>query len=107
NLTGENEALIVVDGVVLNTSSGRRTATGGDAAGPTDGVQPTDFGSGINDINPEDIESVTILRGPGASALYGQRGANGAIIVTTKSGSGKRKTTVPSITYTSNLSFEE
>ncbi|NGM60607.1 SusC/RagA family TonB-linked outer membrane protein [Sphingobacterium sp. SGG-5] len=107
NLTGENEALIVVDGVVLNTSSGRRTATGGDAAGPTDGVQPTDFGSGINDLNPEDIESVTVLRGPGASALYGQRGANGAIIVTTKSGSSKRKTTIPSITYTSNLSFEE
>ncbi|WP_238387327.1 SusC/RagA family TonB-linked outer membrane protein [Sphingobacterium olei] len=107
NLTGENEALIVVDGVVLNTSSGRRTATGGDAAGPADGVQPTDFGSGINDINPEDIESVTVLRGPGASALYGQRGANGAIIITTKSGSGKRKTAVPSITFTSNASFEE
>lgn len=107
NLTGENEALIVVDGVVLNSSSGRRTATGGDAAGPTDGVQPTDFGSGINDINPEDIESVTILRGPGASALYGQRGANGAIIVTTKSGSGQRKSMIPSITFTSNASFEE
>ncbi len=107
NLTGENEALIVVDGVVLNTSSGRRTATGGNAAGPEDGVQPTDFGSGINDLNPEDIESVTVLRGPGASALYGQRGANGAIIITTKSGSGKRKTAVPSITFTSNASFEE
>jgi len=107
NLTGENEALIVVDGVVLNSSSGRRTATGGNAAGPTDGIQPTDFGSGINDINPEDIESVTVLRGPGASALYGQRGANGAIIVTTKSGSGKRKTAIPSITFTSNASFEQ
>lgn len=107
NLTGENEALIVVDGVVLNTSSGRRTATGGDAAAPSDGVQPTDFGSGINDINPEDIESVTVLRGPGASALYGQRGANGAIIITTKSGSGNRKTAMPSITFTSNMAFEE
>lgn len=107
NLTGENEALIVVDGVVLNTSSGRRTATGGDAAGPTDGVQPTDFGSSINDLNPEDIESVTVLRGPGASALYGQRGANGAIIITTKSGSGKRRTAVPGITFSSNVSFEE
>ncbi len=107
NLTGENEALIVVDGVVINNSSGRRTATGGDASGPSDGVQPTDFGSGINDLNPEDIESVTVLRGPGASALYGQRGANGAIIITTKSGSGKRKSVVPGITFTSNVSFEE
>lgn len=107
NLTGENEALIVVDGVVLNNSSGRRTATGGDSSGPSDGIQPTDFGSGINDLNPEDIESVTILRGPGASALYGQRGANGAIIITTKSGSGKRRSMIPGITFTSNISFEE
>lgn len=104
NFTGENEALIVVDGVVLNSGSGRRTATGGDAAGPSDGVQPTDFGSSINDINPEDIESVTVLRGPGASALYGQRGANGAIIITTKSGKNKNKPV--SITFSSNAAFE-
>jgi TonB-dependent SusC/RagA subfamily outer membrane receptor len=104
NLTGENEALIVVDGVVVSSGSGRRTATGGSAAAPTDGVQPTDFGSGINDINPEDIESVTILKGPGAAALYGQRGANGAIIITTKSGSTKQKSV--KITLTSNASFE-
>lgn len=104
NLTGENEALIVVDGVVISTGSGRRTATGGSAAAPTDGVQPVDFGSGINDINPEDIESVTVLKGPGAAALYGQRGANGAIIITTKSGSAKQKK--PSITFSSNASFE-
>ena len=106
NLTGENEALIVVDGVVINSGSGRRTATGGDAAGPSDGMQPTDFGSGLNDLNPQDIESVTVLRGPGASALYGQRGANGAIIITTKSGSIKSKSLVPSITFSSNLAFE-
>lgn len=104
NFTGENEALIVVDGVVINNSSGRRTASGGDAAGPSDGVQPTDFGSGINDLNPEDIESVTVLRGPGASALYGQRGANGAIIITTKS--GKAQTKALNITFSSNASFE-
>ncbi|SEO51254.1 SusC/RagA family TonB-linked outer membrane protein [Niastella yeongjuensis] len=104
NLTGENEALIVVDGVVISSGSGRRTATGGNAAGPSDGVQPTDFGSGLNDINPEDIESVTVLKGPAASALYGQRGANGAIIITTKSGSAKRKTI--GISLTSNGSME-
>ncbi len=104
NLTGENEALIVVDGVVVSSGSGRRTATGGSVSGPTDGIQPTDFGSGINDINPEDIESVTILKGPGAAALYGQRGANGAIIITTKSGIAKQKEV--SISFTSNTSFE-
>lgn len=104
NLTGENEALMVVDGVVVSSGSGRRTATGGAAAGPSDGVQPTDFGSGINDINPEDIESVTVLKGPGAAALYGQRGANGAIIITTKSGRIKRKTI--GITFSLNGAFE-
>jgi TonB-linked SusC/RagA family outer membrane protein len=104
NLTGENEALIVVDGVVVSSGSGRRTATGGSPSAPTDGVQPTDFGSGINDINPEDIESVTVLKGPAAAALYGQRGANGAIVITTKSGSAKKKTI--GITFTSNGSLE-
>jgi TonB-linked SusC/RagA family outer membrane protein len=104
NLTGENEALIVVDGVVVSSGSGRRTATGGSAAAPGDGMQPVDFGSGINDINPDDIESVTVLKGPGAAALYGQRGANGAIIITTKSGNPKRKSI--GITYSSNFSME-
>jgi TonB-linked SusC/RagA family outer membrane protein len=105
NLTGENEALIVLDGVVISSGSGRRTATGGSAAAPGDGMQPVDFGSGINDINPEDIESVTVLKGPGAAALYGQRGANGAIIITTKSGSAKSNSIA--VTYTSNYSTEE
>ncbi|MGX5691045.1 SusC/RagA family TonB-linked outer membrane protein [Arcticibacter tournemirensis] len=104
NFTGENEALIVVDGVVINNGSGKRTATGGTASGPSDGIQPTDFGTGLNDINPEDIESVTVLRGPGASALYGQRGANGAIIITTKSGKAKSKAV--SISFSSNTSME-
>jgi TonB-linked SusC/RagA family outer membrane protein len=104
NLTGENEALIVIDGVVVSNGSGRRTATGGAVSGPTDGVQPTDFGSGLNDLNPEDIESITVLKGPAASALYGQRGANGAIIVTTKSGAAKRKTI--GVTFTSNGAVE-
>ncbi|WP_225979860.1 SusC/RagA family TonB-linked outer membrane protein [Pseudobacter ginsenosidimutans] len=103
NLTGDNEALIVVDGVVVSSGSARRTATGGSASGPTDGIQPTDFGSGLNDINPEDIESVTVLKGPAASALYGQRGANGALIITTRSGSKKKKL---GITVSSNGSLE-
>jgi len=108
NLTGgsENEALIVVDGVVINQGSGRRSAVGGETAyGTGSDNMPADYGSGLNDINPEDIESVSVLKGPGAAALYGQRGANGAIIITTKSGSAKRKGW--GITLNSNASMEK
>jgi len=105
NLTGDNEALIVVDGVVINQGSGRRTANRDEAAyGTGSDNMPADYGSGLNDINPEDIESVTVLKGPGASALYGQRGANGAIIITTKSGNSKRKGW--GVTLNSNASME-
>ncbi len=92
NLTGENEALIVLDGVVMNNSSGRRSSNAGESVyGTSSDNMPADYGGSINDINPEDIESVTVLKGPGAAALYGQRGANGAVIITTKSGSSKKK----------------
>ncbi|MGE7777708.1 SusC/RagA family TonB-linked outer membrane protein [Chitinophaga sp. NPDC101104] len=106
NLTGENEALIVVDGVVINQGSGRRTAVGGEATyGTGSDNMPADYGSGLNDINPEDIESLTVLKGPGAAALYGGRGANGAIIITTKSGSSKRKGI--GVSLNSNASVEQ
>lgn len=106
NLTGDNEALIVVDGVVINQGSGRRSAISGeDIYGTGSDNMPADYGSGLNDINPEDIESVTVLKGPGASALYGQRGANGALIITTKSGSTKRKGL--GVTLNSNASMEQ
>lgn len=104
NLTGDNEALIVIDGVVASSSSKRTAATGGGAYGTSGDIMPTDFGAGLNDLNPEDIESVSVLKGPAASALYGQRGANGAIVITTKSaGKGKKL----GITYTSNSSWEQ
>jgi TonB-linked SusC/RagA family outer membrane protein len=106
NLTGENEALIVVDGVVINQGSGRRTAQAGETVyGVGSDNMPADYGSSLNDLNPEDIESVTVLKGPGAAALYGQRGANGAIIITTKSGSIKRKGL--GVTFTSNANMEK
>lgn len=106
NLTGDNEALIVVDGVVINQGSGRRTANSGETAyGTGSDNMPADYGSSINDINPEDIETVSVLKGPGAAALYGQRGANGAIIITTKSGNSKKKGF--GITVNSNTAFED
>lgn len=105
NLTGNNEALIVVDGVVINSGSGRRSGDNGAVYGTGSDNMPVDYGSSMDDINPEDIETVTVLKGPGAAALYGQRGANGAIIITTKSGARKGKGI--GITLNSNLAFEE
>jgi TonB-linked SusC/RagA family outer membrane protein len=106
NLTGDNEALIVVDGVIINQGSGRRSAIGGEAVyGTGSDNMPADYGSSLNDINPEDIETVTVLKGPGAAALYGERAANGAIVITTKSGGIKKKGI--GITFTSNASIEQ
>lgn len=104
NLTGDNEALIVIDGVVASSSSRRSAASSGGVYGTSGDIMPTDFGSALNDLNPDDIESVTVLKGPGASALYGQRGANGALIITTKSG-GKRGKKI-NITFSSNSTWE-
>lgn len=102
SLNGNSEALIVVDGVIISGSSGRQTGTG--SGSYLDGESPVDFGTSMNDINPEDIESVTVLKGPGASALYGARGANGAIIITTKSGRPVQKGL--GVTFNSNTTLE-
>lgn len=101
NLTGDNQALIVIDGVVINNSSG--LATGNGYGSYLEGDSPVDFGSALNDINPEDIESINVLKGAGAAALYGQRGAHGAIIITTKSGEKMKGLTV---NFSSNVNFE-
>ena len=103
DLQGDNEALIVVDGVIINGGSGRASASGSNNYAGADET-PVDYGTGLNDINPEDIESVTVLKGPGAAALYGYRGANGAIMITTKSGRPNQKGI--GITVNSNTSIE-
>lgn len=83
----QNNALIVVDGVPLNNNT---TGTGFSAYGAGSKADlPIDYGNGINTINPDDIESITILKGSTASALYGSRGAGGAVMITTKSGKSK------------------
>ncbi len=101
SLAGDNDALIVVDGVVLGGSN-RATGTGSTAYLQSE--SPVDFGTSLNDINPEDIESVTVLKGPAATALYGARGGNGAVIVTTKSGKARKKGI--GVTFNSNSAFE-
>jgi len=80
SLSGSNQPLYVVDGVPLdNTSLGAAGMWGG-----------SDGGDGISSINPNDIESMTVLKGTSAAALYGYRSANGVILITTKSGSKKK-----------------
>ncbi|MCG2614127.1 SusC/RagA family TonB-linked outer membrane protein [Terrimonas sp. NA20] len=107
NLTGDNEALIVLDGVVINNSSGKRSANGSDQVYATNSDNlPADYGSSVNDINPQDIESISVLKGPAASALYGQRAANGAVIITTKSAYQKKKGHF-NVRYTMNGNIEE
>lgn len=101
SLMGDSEALIVVDGVVLG---GSNRMTGNGSSAYLQSESPVDFGSGLNDINPDDIESVSVLKGPGATALYGARGANGAIIITTKS--GKPRTKGIGVTINSNSAIE-
>jgi len=95
-----NQALIVVDGVPV---SSRITGTGFNSHLSAD--SPVDYGSSLSDINPDDIEKVTVLKGPGATALYGSRAAGGAIIITTKS--GVRKDKGIGVTVNSNFSFEQ
>lgn len=82
SLSGDNSALIVIDGIVMD--AGSRMTTNG-SANYLDSDSPVDFGSSLSDLNPDDIESITVLKGPAAAALYGFRGQRGAIIVTTKS----------------------
>jgi len=103
SLSGESEALIVIDGVITSGSSGRRSAGSGSSAYLA-ADSPTDFGNSLADINPDDIESVSVLKGPAATALYGSRGGNGAIIITTKSGKANQKGI--GVSFNSNSSFE-
>ena len=93
-----NTALFVIDGVPMSNTI---NAMGGSAYDNPDAS--VDYGNGGADINPEDIENVTVLKGPAATALYGSRAANGAIVITTKTG---RKVRGIGISYSTNFSFE-
>lgn len=101
-----NEALIVVDGIPMvngRFSSGVTDAYGAGSSGPDKDI-PIDFGNGLGDINPDDIESISVLKGAAATALYGSRAGNGALIITTKSGNKNKKGI--GISINSNSSFQ-
>ncbi len=90
SINGNNSPIFIVDGVAISN----RARVGNPAGG-------YDFGSAISDINPEDIETVSILKGPNAAALYGSRAANGVIVMTTKKGgnTGNKMRTELSTSY--------
>jgi TonB-linked SusC/RagA family outer membrane protein len=92
SITGNNQPLFVVDGIPIDNSAPRNTGFGG-----------LDYGNAASDINPDDVESVSVLKGANAAALYGSRAANGAIVITTKNGRGSRGL---GVTLTQNLTFE-
>ena len=90
----KNQPLYVVDGVPISNA-----ITGGSGSGNLE----VDFGNGAGFVNPDDIESMSVLKGPAASALYGSRAANGVILIKTKSGS---KSKGIGVEINSNLTME-
>ena len=101
SLTGNNQPLFVVDGIPVSNAA----PTGGDF-----GYNAIDYGNAIQDINPSDIETISVLKGPNAAALYGSRAANGAILITTKSGrraGGTQISASSGITYESPLKLPD
>ncbi len=92
SISGSNSPLFVVDGVPIDNS---------ESGNGTGGVSQSNRAI---DLNPNDIENLTVLKGPSATALYGIRAANGAIVITTKSG---QKNAAPSISISSSVEFTE
>ncbi len=90
SLTGNNQALFVVDGVPIDNAniSSNKNSNGLAVANGRGGY---DYGNAASDINPDDIETINVLKGAAASALYGSRASNGVIMITTKKGK-KNKT---------------
>ena len=85
SLTGNNEPLFVVDGVPIDNSAPSNDGYGGSSFADF-GSGGVDYGNTAMDLNPDDIESISVLKGPNAAALYGSRAANGAVVITTKKG---------------------
>lgn len=92
SIGGGNQALFVVDGVPVSNGSAGTAGSGGGF----------DVPNGIADINPDDIETITILKGPNAAALYGAQASSGVIVITTKSGKNRKGI---GVTFNSTTSF--
>lgn len=95
SLSNDNQPLFVIDGVPVANTLNNISEIGRD--------NKVDFGNAISDLNPEDVESVSILKGPSAAALYGSRAGNGVVLITTKKGS---RTNRLSVSVNSNTVFD-
>ena len=86
SLSNDNQPLFVIDGVpVINTLNN---------IGQVGNDNRVDYGNAISDLNPDNIESVSVLKGPSAAALYGSRAGNGVVLITTKTGAKSKKMTI-------------
>lgn len=98
SITGNNQPLFIVDGVAIsNANRGGDIRAGG-------GATNFDYGNALSDLNSDDIETLSVLKGPNAAALYGSRAANGVILITTRKGrdtGGRMRTEI-----NSNITFE-
>ena len=97
SISGNNQPLWIVDGIAIDNSQFTN-------ATQARGYGGFDYGNAIQDLNTEDIENVSVLKGPAAAALYGSRAANGAIVVTTRSGKGASRGF--QATASSNITFD-
>ncbi len=100
SFSGNNAPLYVIDGMPISSSSDVNTDAKNNGS-----IKGTDFANRAVDIDPNDIESINILKGQAASALYGIRASNGVIVITTKSGKGMKGK--PQVTFSSNVSFDK
>ncbi len=89
SISGNNQPLFVIDGITIDNADLNTRSTAQGSAGK-------DVGNTIQDLNPDDIESVNVLKGPAAAALYGTRAANGVIVITTKKDARAKGSTWPS-----------
>lgn len=96
SLTGDNQPLFVIDGVPVASGLNNLRSMGD--------RNNVDYGNAISDLNPEDVESISVLKGPSAAALYGSRAGNGVILVTTKKG---QKGKGVGITFSTSNVFEK
>ena len=96
SLSGNNQPLFVIDGVPIEGRDFNDVET-------ARGAEGYDYGNLIQDINPDDIENISVLKGPNASALYGSRANNGVVMITTKKGS---KSEGYGVTVNSSVGFE-
>ena len=96
SISGNNQPLFVIDGVPIEGTDFNSTNAARGAGG-------YDYGNLIQDLNPDDIENISVLKGPNASALYGSRATNGVVMITTKKG---KKGEGYGVTFNSSLGFE-